>query len=181
MGMSRGQRHQVFVSRSIQGAVMGRFAFYWIVYHFALWHGMLIYGYLRGNMLSTIFAGRAMPFLEYYGRFFQANNSILICAAAICPFMLWDTLRVTHRIAGPIVRFKDVLQRLTRGEAVKEVQLREKDLLLDLRDAFNEFLESRQNGAVIGQADPKAKNAAIDKILEEAAEEQEEAEVPTGA
>lgn len=143
MGYSRGQRKTLYVSRSIQGVVMGRFALYWIGYHFTLWHAMLLYGYIRGNLL-TAFTGGGMSFWEYYMAFFQANNTILIAAAAICPIMLWDTLRVTHRIAGPIVRFKDVLKRLSRGEHVEKVQLREKDLMDDLRDAFNEFLATRK-------------------------------------
>lgn len=143
MGYLRGQRKKLFVSRSIQGVVMSRFALYWIGYHFTLWHGMLLYGYIRGNVL-TAFTGGGMSFWEYYVKFFQANNTILIAAAAICPIMLWDTLRVTHRIAGPVIRFKDVLKRLGRGEQVEKVELRDQDLMDDLRDAFNEFLATRK-------------------------------------
>ena len=175
MGFQRGQRSRLFVSRSIQGIVMGRFALYWIGYHFALWHGMLLYGYVRGNMFQTFLTGSRMSFWEYYVKFFQANSTILICAAAICPIMLWDTLRVTHRIAGPVERFKSVLKKLARGEEVKEVQLREKDLLEDLRVAFNEFLASRDKSPRTAGKLSTTELVALDRMLEQVANESENA------
>ena len=110
--------------------------------------------------------------------FFQANNTVLICAAAICPIMLWDTLRVTHRIAGPIERFKNVLKKLSRGDEVKDIQLRENDLLEDLRDAFNEFLASWQSqGASPDLKLSSTEVAALDRMLEQVSEETERDEV----
>jgi hypothetical protein len=141
MGFQSGQRKQIYVSGSIQGTVIGRFAVYWVGYHMTLWHGMLLYGFLRGNLLRS---GAGMSFWDYYVKFFQVNYSILLCAAAICPILLWDTLRVTHRIAGPVVRFKKALKQLSRGENVQPIKLRDGDLMGELQDAFNEFLASRQ-------------------------------------
>ncbi len=165
MGLARGQRRNLYVSRSIQGMVMARFAAYWIGYHFALWHGMLLYGYVKGNLLQTMNSGMRMSFWEYYVKFFEVNNSILVCAALICPIFLWDTLRVTHRIAGPVIRFKNVLKRLTRGEQVSEVKLRDDDLLRDLEQAFNEYLASREKSEQAGpsQSSPSDQNG-VDQI-----------------
>jgi len=142
---------------------------------------MLLYGYFHGNVMSTIFKGGGMPFWEYYGKFFEVNKSILICAVAICPILLWDTLRVTHRIAGPIVRFKDVLKRLTEGEKVTKIELRDNDLMEDLRDAFNEFLASRANTESIRSASRSAKDDAIDQVIDGVARQTEELKEITSA
>jgi methyl-accepting chemotaxis protein len=173
MVFQRGQRHRLFVSRTIQGNVMGRFALYWFGYHFALWHGMLLYGYIRGSLLQNFSNGGGMPFWTYYARFYEANNTVLFCAAAICPFLLWDTLRVTHRIAGPIERFKATLQKLTRGEEVREIQLRDNDMLQDLRDSFNEYLASRQQSPRQPGKLTTTDMVALDRVMDQVKDESE--------
>lgn len=162
MGFPSGQRKQIYVSGSIQGTVIGRFAVYWVGYHMTLFHGMLLYGFMRGNVLR---GGEGMSFWEYYVKFFAANNSILFIAALICPILLWDTLRVTHRIAGPVVRFKKALKQLSNGEKVAPIKLRDKDLMGELQDAFNEFLASREAGNQKALTQSTTEVVALDHIL----------------
>lgn len=165
MGIPSGQRKQVYVNRSIQGTVMKRFAVYWLGYHLTLWHSMLLYGYFRGLMLRSDPNG-GMGFWQYYGKFFEANHTVLLCCVAVCPLLLWDTLRVTHRIAGPIVRFKKALKQLSRGEYVGPIQLREHDLMDDLKDAFNEFLASRERADQLASGHLSSTEVvALDNIL----------------
>lgn len=163
MAFQSGQRKQIYVSDSIQGTVIGRFAVYWVGYHMTLFHGMLLYGFLRGNFLRS---GSGLSFWDYYVKFFQVNYSILLCAAVICPILLWDTLRVTHRIAGPVVRFKKALKKLSQGETVAPIQLRDGDLMGELQDAFNEFLASRHAPGQKTNGQPSSTEAvALDHIL----------------
>ncbi len=144
MGQENVRRKKLYVSNTIQGVVIRRFAMYWIGYHLLLWHGVLFHGYFREVLMQSVSGSSGLSFWAYYGQFFLLNKGMVLCAVAVCPILLWDTLRVTHRIAGPIVRFKDVLKRLAQGENIKEVKLREHDLMEDLRDSFNEFLASRK-------------------------------------
>ena len=58
--------------------------------------------------------------------------------------MAWDAIRFSHRLVGPLVRFRRTMQEVTRGEPVRPIKLREGDHLLDLRDDFNEMLDSLQ-------------------------------------
>ena len=65
-----------------------------------------------------------------------------ICAIAILPIVLWDLLKFSHRIVGPLIPFQRSIERLTAGEQVTEVRLRHGDLLSDLQSAFNQYLTS---------------------------------------
>jgi hypothetical protein len=181
MKFHSGQRTQLYVSGSIQGSVLGRFAVYWVGYHMTLWHGMLLYGFLRGNITR---GGSGMSFWDYYVAFFQANYSILLCAAVMAPILLWDTLKLTHRIAGPVVRFKKALKQLTQGEQVPPIKLRDGDLMDDLRDAFNEFLASReQQAAQKANSQSTTEVVALDHILSQipdGSEREESAPVASG-
>jgi hypothetical protein len=133
-------RRQVYVNRVIQGRMLRRFVVMWFVYHLVLWHAMFLYRYLqyRGELL----AGAApQPFADLYTGFLLTHYSLLICALAVLPVLMWDMTRTSHRIAGPLVRFQRALSELAEGRRVDPVQIRKGDLLLEFQDAFNEFLE----------------------------------------
>jgi hypothetical protein len=133
-------RRQIYVNRTIQGRMLRRFALMWFVYHFVLWNAMFLYRYLqyRGELL----AGSApQPFAELYSQFFAQHYSLMVCSLAVLPVLLWDMVRMTHRVAGPLVRFQKALGELAEGRTVDRIQIRDGDLLLEFQDAFNEFLE----------------------------------------
>ena len=65
-----------------------------------------------------------------------------ICSVAILPIVLWDLLKFSHRVVGPLVPFQRAIECLTAGEKVAEVRLRHGDLLSDLQTTFNQYLTS---------------------------------------
>lgn len=73
---------------------------------------------------------------------------VLICLVVLVPVMAWDALRFTHRMVGPLVRFRRAMTAIAEGEAVTPIKLREKDYLTELRDDFNTMLESLQKRGV---------------------------------
>jgi len=139
-------RKKLYVSSLIQGRIIGRLALYWALYHAVLWNVMFVYRYLqyRGELLA---GAPPQSFGELYQTFTLQHYSMLVCAIAIGPIVLWDALRVTHRIAGPLVRFQNSLKELAAGNAVEPIRLRDGDLLQDFQDVFNEFLASSANPA----------------------------------
>jgi len=56
---------------------------------------------------------------------------MILYVLAVFPLILWDMMKVTHRVAGPLVRFGNTLKRLEQGEKVQEVRLRKGDLLVE--------------------------------------------------
>jgi methyl-accepting chemotaxis protein len=69
---------------------------------------------------------------------------VLGCLLVLMPVMVWDAIRFTHRLVGPLVRFRRTMQDVAKGEAVRLMKLREGDYLTDLRDDFNVMLEALQ-------------------------------------
>ena len=73
---------------------------------------------------------------------------VFICLFVLVPVMAWDAIRFSHRLVGPLVRFRKTIQAITGGEAVRPIKLREGDYLTDLRDDFNQMLEELQKQGV---------------------------------
>jgi hypothetical protein len=86
----------------------------------------------------------------------EANAPVFICLLVLVPVMAWDTIRFSHRLVGPLVRFRQTIHAIAEGEAVRPVKLREGDYLTDLRDEFNKMLEEIQKRGVpvLKPADP---------------------------
>lgn len=134
------QRKNFYVSRVIQGRILWRFFIFWCAYHVVLWHAMFFYRYMqyRGELLA---GAPAQSFAELYSAFVFKHYSVIICALAVLPLFVWDALRVTHRVAGPLVRFQRALERLGAGERIEKITLRKGDLLTEFQDCFNRYLE----------------------------------------
>lgn len=134
-------RNRLFVNREIQGRLLARTALYWVLYHGVLWMGMFMYRYAehRGAVLA---GAEPRPFSTLYGQFVTEHFSMWVCAIAILPIVLWDLLKFSHRVVGPLVRFQRTIESLTAGKQVNEVRLRNGDLLFDLQTTFNQYLTS---------------------------------------
>lgn len=80
-----------------------------------------------------------------------------VCLLIVVPVMAWDAIRFSHRLVGPLVRFRRAVQDIACGEAVRPIKLREGDYLGEFRDDFNRMLESLQRrGLDVVRADTNA-------------------------
>lgn len=134
------KRKQVYVNGMIQGRLMARLAVYWGIYHVVLWHAMFFYRYMVYRD-AVVNGAPQVPVPQLYAEFVSQNYTVIVCALAVFPVVLWDMLSQSHRIAGPLVRFQMVLRQLAAGQKVERVTLRRDDLLVEFQNTFNEFLE----------------------------------------
>jgi hypothetical protein len=80
-----------------------------------------------------------------------------VCLLVLVPVMAWDAIRFSHRLIGPMVRFRRTMQSVAQGEAVRPIKLREGDYLNDLRDDFNAMLLAlQQRGVAVLKPDAPA-------------------------
>ncbi len=94
----------------------------------------------------------ARQFFEMVRNYFP----VIICLLVLIPVMAWDTIRFSHRLVGPLVRFRKTMRAIAGGEAVRPIKLRDGDYLTDLRDDFNKMLQELQRRGieVIKPGDP---------------------------
>lgn len=136
---------------------------YWFIYQVTLFNFLFCWRLLSegsGNLL------------EQYGRFIVDYWPIFICFLIVVPALAWDAMKFCHRVAGPIVRFRQVSRDIALGKPVRRVKLRDGDELLDLQDDFNAMLDrlaAEHAIALIAAAAPQA--AASDPADDALAEE----------
>lgn len=136
---ANSRRKTWYVSRIIQGRLMSRLIGYWFVYHGVLLGAMFLFHFMqyRGTQLAGL---PPRTFLELAAEFGAAHWPLVLSALCVLPLVIWDGVRTTHRVAGPLVRFQNALDALARGERVEPIELRDGDLVIELQDAFNAYL-----------------------------------------
>jgi methyl-accepting chemotaxis protein len=79
---------------------------------------------------------------------FRDYLPVAVCLLLLVPAMAWDAIRFSHRLLGPMVRFRRTMQSIARGELVPPIKLRQGDHLTELRDDFNIMLDALQRRGV---------------------------------
>jgi len=169
-------RRKLYVSRAIQGRLLWRMVGHWLFYNLLVWHALLVVDFHRYAVTGLFDGGPRMSLLEFYADFASRNVVLLVMALVVAPITLWDMLKLTHQIAGPLVRFQNTLRKMTAGKPVTKVALREGDLLLEFEEVFNAFLASDRLivGERTGAHDTSAIAAKEAAVLAAVAELQKE-------
>jgi len=141
-------RKKSFVNRELQGKFLSRLAGYWIFYHLVLWHSLFVVDVMRNFLGAAVMDAPKLSIGEAYASFADSHRVMLFLMLASLPIVLRDMVRLTHQVAGPLVRFRNAMRLLAAGQEVKTIKLRDGDLLTEFQDSFNEFLgsERRQQG-----------------------------------
>jgi hypothetical protein len=147
------KRRRLWVDRPFQVRLLVRMAFYFIAYIVVVLHvgfAFEVMGYLGTN-------GSPKGLDELYLEFITRQNTLLITLLLVAPIMLYDLLKFSHRIAGPLFRCRKLMQEMAEGKTVEEFTPRKRDLMREFLMAFNELIRewnSRIAGAN-GHAKPE--------------------------
>jgi len=57
-------------------------------------------------------------------------------------FVIWVGIRLTHKVAGPMVRINAALQQMAQGNFDIHIKLRKGDALVELAEAINHLADS---------------------------------------
>jgi hypothetical protein len=65
-----------------------------------------------------------------------------VCFVAIAPVFLYDLVKFSHRVAGPLHRCQSTMQEMADGQVVAEFVRRKHDLLQEFFGAFNALIRT---------------------------------------
>jgi hypothetical protein len=133
----RNLRKKIWIDR-FQTYLSIRLAVYFILYQAAVWSLYVIDG--RMNALGGAFGDVSHTF-----------GFLLtpIAGVTLAFLFIYDAIKLSHRIVGPLYRFRKTVQAITAGEDIRLIKLRDGDHLQELKDDLNEMLRAlEQRGAV---------------------------------
>jgi hypothetical protein len=131
--MRSNQRKREFIDSRVQGALVLQVLRQWVLFFLATFVLLLGIEYMFGEPGWSI--------RDHISALWERCGLVYLAILVMLPAFLRDTVKLSHRFVGPVVRVRNELIRLADGQQVKPVQLRKRDYWHDLADAMNRVLE----------------------------------------
>ena len=126
------RRKKLLVYRPVQKALLVRVGFYAMAcLLFMILPVTLVRSLMNPDILLT--AHLVSVLSDYW--------PILATGVMIIPFAIYDMLKVSNRVVGPIIRMRNEMARFVNGEEVDLVVLRQDDFWHDFAAVFNEVID----------------------------------------
>ena len=141
--MSKEKRTKFWVENKVQGALARRLLAYWC------FNWLWIVGF---TLLATFFYSFAVTELSNRELVNQALGHfapLAFISLLMLPIIVRDYIRLSHRFAGPMVKFRRATQQLAAGQMVRPIELRDGDYWQEFAEDFNRMLavvQSRRPG-----------------------------------
>ncbi len=130
--MSHPTRKKTFVDAKVQGALVRR-----LVFHWAAFIGVASLVAFCLQVLTNPF--RSLD--EHIQQMWQTHGPFLLVLFFLLPVFIVDTIKLSHRFAGPIYRLRNTIRKMAAGEPYQPVKFREIDFWQGLAEDFNQMVE----------------------------------------
>jgi signal transduction histidine kinase len=122
-------RNKLFIDTPVQMMLITRVLIHWVIF-FALFFLTLL-------TIEYFFREPGMTIFDCMRIVATKHAVVVVLALALLPVFLYDTIKMSHRFAGPIYRLRKSLKTLAEGNSVEEISFRGKDFWADLSKDFN--------------------------------------------
>ncbi len=137
--MSHSGRKKTFVDPKVQGALVRRLVLHWCA--FIAVAGLVAFCL---QVLSNPF--RTME--EHAQQVWWTHGPFLLVMVFLLPVFILDTIKLSHRFAGPIYRLRNTIRSLAKGEEFRPLKFREIDFWQGLAEDFNVMVVRLRGDAV---------------------------------
>lgn len=164
------KRKRLWVDSALQSRVLLRIGIYGLLFTLVLWHVAFFFD------LMTRIASNSVPswdLLELYADFASRQRPLMISVILIAPIVLYDLVKFSHRVAGPLDRCRTTINDMVEGKTVPEFKPRENDLMPEFFDSFNALTRmwnaqmqlaaiEKQREELAPKANANCENGAVD-------------------
>jgi len=123
-------RKKLYVDRQVQGALILRSVLHWYFYMCAILLTVVVFTVIRDPSQLAI---------KLVFKSFVYFSPAIIASIVLLPLFIYDILKTSHKVAGPIIRLRNEMAKVTHGEKIKELRFRDGDHWAELAKDFNEM------------------------------------------
>lgn len=130
--MSRPQRRQKYIDSKVQGALARRIIFHWLVF--------LAVASVAALMLQVL-SDPFRPAGEHIENLWYTHGPFLVVMIFLLPVFVIDTIKISHRFAGPIYSLRRSMREVADGQPPRKLKFREGDFWQELAIDYNAMIE----------------------------------------
>jgi hypothetical protein len=146
------KRRRLWVDPPFQWRLMWGVVVYLVVYSVVVFHFGLLF-----EVVQAVTGGHTSGgFSAIYVGYLHKQWPLMITFVVTTPLLLYDLLKLSNRVAGPLYRCRRVMREMAAGKAVEGFAPRKHDLMRDFFEAFNALIQAwnARTGAAAGEAGP---------------------------
>jgi hypothetical protein len=132
MNNQNPRRTKKFIDSRVQGALARRIILHWVVF---LGVGVLVAFILQ--VLSNPFR----PLASHAQDMWWTHGPFLLVLFFLLPVFVVDTIKLSHRFAGPIYALRKAIREVAHGDKPRRLKFRKRDFWRELADDYNAMLE----------------------------------------
>ncbi|MFO0941665.1 MAG: hypothetical protein U0930_12980 [Pirellulales bacterium] len=127
--MSNDNRGKLLIDNRVQLSLVRRVTLHWVSF--------IVLFFCIVFTLELFLREPGVSFAQTLLISLQKNALLLVLMVAIMPAFLYDTVKMSHRFAGPVSRLKQGLSSLASGQPVEKLNFRKGDFWGELAEDFN--------------------------------------------
>jgi hypothetical protein len=132
------KRTCLWIDPPLQARLLLRMALYLLLHVAFVWHIAFIFQAM--TEVATDGPGPGLGGL--YVEALRQQKFLLLALALTLPIILYDLLKFSNRIAGPLYRCRKVMQQMAAGQPVPEFTPRQHDQLGEFFQTFNALIKA---------------------------------------
>jgi hypothetical protein len=146
--MTQPRRKKQFIDACVQGALARRIIAHWLVF--------LAVGSLVAFILQVL-SNPFRPLSDHVRDMWWTHGPFLLVLAFLLPVFVVDTIKLSHRFAGPIYALRKALREIALGEKPRRLKFRKRDFWHSLADEYNavlvkfDLLEDEEKSVATGE------------------------------
>lgn len=133
------KRTKAFIDPEVQGSVLRKIAIHWVLFFICNTVALVIW--------IRLFEQPDVAWGQTFGDTMRRFFPFFVITACLIPAFVWDTLKLTNRFAGPIMRLRGALSDAKAGKHVKPLHFRGSDFWQQIAGDFNSVIEKVQGPA----------------------------------
>lgn len=141
--MSRPQRRKHFIDAHVQGALVRRIIFHWAVF--------LSVAFVVSFLLQAI-SNPFRPLGEQMRDLWYTHGPFLVVTIFLLPVFIVDTIKISHRFAGPIFNLRRAIREAASGETPRLIKFRNNDFWHELAEDYNALVKRFAPEAASGES-----------------------------
>lgn len=129
--MKQPRRSKHFIDTSVQGALARRIVWHWLVF--------LAVGSLVAFILQVL-SNPFQPLTDHVKDMWWTHGPFLLVLAFLLPVFVIDTVKLSHRFAGPIYALRRAMRELVEDNEPRRLKFRKRDFWHGLAEEYNALL-----------------------------------------
>jgi len=129
--MARPRRSKKFIDANVQGSLARRIIFHWLLF--------LMVAALASFILQVL-SNPFRPLADHLRDIWWTHGPFLLVLLFLLPVFVVDSIKLSHRFAGPIYSLRRAMRDIAQGQPPRKVKFRRHDFWHDVAEDYNAML-----------------------------------------